>query len=113
MPAQHTICPAQPTELLPLPEGVGEEVPVICNSRSGVLLLRSQRILHNGSTMSASRFETICGKGDAKKWKCSVHLEPSPGVSGQVLLSFICMHAHHHLLPRLASKEPGSTVFVP
>ncbi len=74
----------QPVELLPLPEGVAEEVPVICNGRSGLLLLRSQRVLHNGGTMSASRFETVCGKGDAKKWKCSVHLEPSPGLSGQV-----------------------------
>ena len=84
MPNQ-ALC-VQPVELMPLPEGVAEEVPVICNGRSGLLLLRSQRVLHNGGTMSASRFETVCGKGDAKKWKCSVHLEPSPGLSGQVSL---------------------------
>ena len=40
--------------------------------------------MFNGTDMSASRFESACGKGDAKKWKCSVHVEASPGVSGAV-----------------------------
>ena len=74
----------QAVQLLPLPAGVPEEVPVICNGRSGLLNLRTQRVLHNGAELSASRFEALCGKGDAKKWKCSVHLEVAPGVSGEV-----------------------------
>ena len=64
----------QPVELLPLAAGLSEEVPVICNGRSGILLLRSQRILHNGSTMSASRFETI-RQGRCKK----VEVQRAPG----------------------------------
>ena len=67
-----------------LPEGVPEVLAVICNGRSAALHLRTQRVTFNGAEMSASRFESVCGKGDAKKWKCSVHLEAAPGVSGEV-----------------------------
>lgn len=31
----------------------------------------SQRVLYNGQEMAPSRFEVMCGKPDAKKWKMS------------------------------------------
>lgn len=34
--------------------------------------LRTQRVTYDGQEMSASRFEQLCGKGDAKKWKSSL-----------------------------------------
>ena len=68
---------------MPLPPNTPEQVHVICNGRSAVLILRTQRVIASGGEMSASRFETVCGKGDAKKWKCSIHLELQPGVPGQ------------------------------
>jgi hypothetical protein len=36
------------------------------------MLLRSQKVMWDGHEISASRFEQICGKGDAKKWKTSL-----------------------------------------
>lgn len=69
----------QPEELLPLLEGVPEEIPVHCNGRSALLVIRTQRVLFNGQDMSASKFELTCGKGDAKKWKCSLWLEDENG----------------------------------
>ena len=71
--------PLQPEELLPLPEGVPEEVAVHCNGRSALLVVRTQRVLHQGQDISASKFESLCGKGDAKKWKCSLWLEDEEG----------------------------------
>ena len=66
-------------ELVPLPEGVEEEVPVHCNGRSAFLLVRMQRVRYGGQDISASKFEALCGKGDAKKWKCSLWLEDEAG----------------------------------
>ena len=74
----------QAVQLLPLPRGMPEVVRVCCNGRSGEMHVRTQRVTHAGVIMSASRFENACGKGDAKKWKCSVHLEAAPGVAGEV-----------------------------
>ena len=62
-----------------LPEGVPEALPVICNGRSARLLIRRQRVLMNGLEMAPSRFEQLSGKGDAKKWKCSVFTEGPDG----------------------------------
>lgn len=81
----------QAVELIQLPPNTPERVHVICNGRSGILTLRTQRVLAGGTEMSASRFETVCGKGDAKKWKCSIFLEIQPGVSGQVGLQCTCL----------------------
>ena len=69
----------QRVDLLPMPEGTPEEVPVTCNGRVAVMLLRSQRMRYNGVEISASKFEALCGKGDAKKWKNSVHHADAEG----------------------------------
>ena len=66
-------------ELLPLPAGVPEEVAVNCNGRTGTMIIRMQRVMYQGQEMSASKFEAICGKGDAKKWKSSLWLEDEHG----------------------------------
>ena len=82
--AELECLPLQPVDLMPLPPNSAERLRVICNGRSAVLILRTQRVIAAGAEMSASRFETVCGKGDAKKWKSSIHLESAPGVPGQV-----------------------------
>ncbi len=74
----------QYAELVRLAENVPEEVPVTCAGRSAVLNIRSQIVTFAGQRMSASRFETVCGKGDAKKWKCSIWLEGPDGSQEQV-----------------------------
>ena len=66
-------------ELVPLPEGVPEVLPITCNGRSGVLLVRTQRVQHSQAEMSASKFEQVCGKGDAQKWKSSIWVEAPDG----------------------------------
>ena len=43
-----------------------------------------QVVAFGGARMSASRFETVCGKGDAKKWKSSIWLEGPDGSQQQV-----------------------------
>lgn len=75
---------SQFAELVALPEGVPEELPVTCAGRSAVLNVRSQIVTFAGQRMSASRFETVCGKGDAKKWKSSIWLEGEDGGQEQV-----------------------------
>ena len=75
---------SQFAELVALPEGVPEELPVTCAGRSAVLNVRSQIVTFAGQRMSASRFETVCGKGDAKKWKSSIWLEGEDGSQEQV-----------------------------
>ncbi|KAK9827616.1 hypothetical protein WJX81_006673 [Elliptochloris bilobata] len=60
--------------LEPLAPGVPESVPVVCAGRTGLLHVRTQRVAYVGGEVSASRFETLCGKGDAKKWKTSIWL---------------------------------------
>jgi hypothetical protein len=56
-----------------MPAGVPETVPIFCNGRTAVLDLRSQRVMHEGEEMPPSRFEQVCGKGDAKKWKATLY----------------------------------------
>ena len=62
-----------------LPDGVPERLPVTCNGRSAVFLLRSQRVVFQDHDMAPSRFEQLSGKGDAKKWKCSIFTEDADG----------------------------------
>ena len=76
-------------ELVPLPEGVPEVLPITCNGRSGVLLVRTQRVQHSQAEMSASKFEQVCGKGDAKKWKSSIWVEAPDGSQIMVLASTV------------------------
>lgn len=59
-------------ELTQLPAGVPEEVPICCNGRSAVLHVRQQKVEYEGELMPPSRFEQVCGKGDAKKWKATL-----------------------------------------
>eukprot|EP00775_Hariotina_reticulata_P014033 gene14033-14148_t len=56
-----------------LPEGVMEQMQVTCNGKSGTFVVRAQRVLVGGVEYTASRFEAMCGKGDAKKWKSSLY----------------------------------------
>ncbi|GIL47092.1 hypothetical protein Vafri_4003, partial [Volvox africanus] len=66
--------PPAVVELLPLPEGIPEELPVLCCGRRAVLMLRTQRVQYEGALMPVANFEKICGRGDAKKWKSSLWL---------------------------------------
>ncbi len=60
-------------DLLPLPEGTPETVQVMCNGKGpGTFLVRQQRVVYEDKEMSASRFEALCGRADAKKWKTSL-----------------------------------------
>lgn len=76
----------QAVQLVPLPEGVPEVLDVTCNGRSGKLLVRTQRVLHCDAEMSASKFEQVCGKGDAKKWKSSIWTEDADGQQDMVCM---------------------------
>jgi hypothetical protein len=70
--------PPVETPLMPLPPGVGEEVEIFCNGRHAVFTLRGQRVVFEGEEMPPSRFEAVCGKGDAKKWKATLlYFDPS------------------------------------
>jgi hypothetical protein len=71
--------PPPPTELLPLPENVPEQLEVVCNGTRGTLLLRAQRVLVGGQELAASRYEDMCGRGGAKKWKSSVWAADADG----------------------------------
>jgi hypothetical protein len=71
--------PPPPTELLPLPDGVPEQLEVVCNGTRGTLLLRPQRVLVGGQELAASRYEDMCGRGGAKKWKSSVWAADAEG----------------------------------
>lgn len=77
--------PLQHATLMPMPEGVPEELHVACAGRLAVLSVRSQTVTFGGQTMSASRFEAVCGKGDAKKWKSSLWAASPEGIPLQVL----------------------------
>ena len=46
-------------ELMPLPEDVPDEQTVVCGSKSGTFLTRTQRVVLDGVEMSASRFEQV------------------------------------------------------
>ncbi|KAK9863053.1 hypothetical protein WJX84_000545 [Apatococcus fuscideae] len=65
--------------LLELREGIPEDVRITCNGHAGLMNVRTQRILAGTAEMSASRFEHVCGKGDAKKWKTSIWTEGPVG----------------------------------
>ena len=82
----------QAVELVPLPEGVPEVLSVTCNGRSGRLLVRSQRVLQGDTEMSASKFEQVCGKGDAKKWKSSIWTEGKDGQQDMVCMLLLISH---------------------
>ena len=55
-----------------IPNGVPEQVSITCNGRNAVLDIRLQRVIYEGDEMPPSRFEQVCGKGDAKKWKATL-----------------------------------------
>ena len=80
--------PVQAAVLMPLPEGVPDELHVACAGRLAVLTVRSQTVTFGGQTMSASRFEAVCGKGDAKKWKSSLWAASPEGISLQVGIGY-------------------------
>ena len=82
------LCPAQPAKLMQLPEGVPEELPVACAGRLALMNVRSQTVTFGGTVMSASRFEAVCGKGDAKKWKSSLWAASPEGIPEQVTAKF-------------------------
>jgi hypothetical protein len=71
--------PPPPTDLLPLPDGVPERLAVVCNGTRGTLLLRPQRVLVGEHELTASRYEDMCGRGGAKKWKSSVWAADADG----------------------------------
>lgn len=79
-------------KLLPLPDGVPEGVPVECNGKRGSLLVRSQRVVYGGEEMTASRFEQMCGKGEAKKWKCSLWYADREGRSEVQMHDWLAIH---------------------
>lgn len=64
--------PPPKMDLGQLPAGVPEEAPIICNGRTAVLHVRQQKVQYEGELMPPSRFEQVCGKGDAKKWKATL-----------------------------------------
>lgn len=88
----HAVWFLQEVELVPLPEGVPDVLNVTCNGRSGKLLVRSQRVLHGDTEMSASKFEQMCGKGDAKKWKSSIWTEGEDGQQEVVCIFLLISH---------------------
>lgn len=72
-PPPHALARAHAqVDLLPLPANTPESIPVVCCGRFGEFLVRSQRVVHEGEAHTASRFEALCGRGDAKKWKNSL-----------------------------------------
>ena len=57
---------------MPLPDTAREQVTVECNGIRGTFYLRCQKVMHQGVLIPAARFESLCGRGDAKKWKSSL-----------------------------------------
>jgi hypothetical protein len=51
---------------------VPEQVDVYCNGKHATFLLRAQKVVFEDEEMPPSRFEAVCGKGDAKKWKATL-----------------------------------------
>jgi len=82
--ADTLLCVVQPATLMALPDGVPEELHVACAGRLGLMNVRSQTVMFGGQAMSASRFEAVCGKGDAKKWKSSLWAASQEGIPEQV-----------------------------
>ncbi|KAF6264248.1 hypothetical protein COO60DRAFT_1698474 [Scenedesmus sp. NREL 46B-D3] len=85
--------PPPPVELLPLPDNTPDELQVVCNGKQGTLLLRQQRVLVGGQELTASRFEAMCGKGDAKKWKSSLWVADADGEPQRPMGDFLSERA--------------------
>lgn len=97
-PAAKAAKPSGPPpklDLGQLPAGVPEEVPIFCNGRTAVLHVRQQKVRCDGELMPPSRFEQVCGKGDAKKWKATLfHYDTAteqPTVCMQVCMLLLCL----------------------
>ncbi|CAG9464975.1 unnamed protein product [Pedinophyceae sp. YPF-701] len=80
--------PADPGPLKELPEGMPEELRIVCNGKSGVMHMRTQKVQYNGQELTASRFEHLSGRGDAKKWKISICVELDDGEAGETMQEF-------------------------
>lgn len=50
-----------------------------------------QRVLYDGAEMPPSKFEAICGKADAKKWKSSLWLEGPDGEPVEVRRAYVVL----------------------
>jgi hypothetical protein len=78
MPAWHTLhscltdTPRQlpQVELLELPPGVPELLPVVCNGHRAQLALRTQRVVYRGQEMAPSRFEAMAGATEGVQGAC-------------------------------------------
>ncbi|DBA81836.1 TPA: hypothetical protein ACH3X1_007555 [Trebouxia sp. C0004] len=104
--------PPVAVELTPLPNGVPEVLHVTCNGRSGLLLVRTQRIQHGESEISASKFEQVCGKGDAKKWKCSIWTEAEDGSQDMMMQEWLALHKlDRKQLAALAGNAQAAQVY--
>ena len=66
-------------------------------------------VAFGGARMSASRFETVCGKGDAKKWKSSIWLEGPDGSQLQVWVCGLCVLHCLEVLICWPMRAPCST----
>ncbi|DBA76675.1 TPA: hypothetical protein ACH3X2_008711 [Trebouxia sp. C0005] len=104
--------PPVAVQLIPLPEGVPEVLHVTCNGRSGLLLVRTQRVQHGESEISASKFEQVCGKGDAKKWKCSIWTEAKDGSQDMMMQEWLALHKlDRKQLAALAGNAQAAQVY--
>ena len=75
---------------MPLPKGVPETVPVECNGMRGMFHVRCQRVSHQDALIPAARFETLCGRGDAKKWKSSLWYVNEETKTAEMQMSVRC-----------------------
>jgi hypothetical protein len=57
-------------ELLELPPGVPELLPVVCNGHRAQLALRTQRVVYRGQEMAPSRFEAMAGATEGVQGAC-------------------------------------------
>lgn len=97
--------PPEPSELSPLPDNIPEELPVVCNGRHGVFVTRTQHVKYSGYEYTASRFEHMCGKGDAKKWKCSIWAVNDTGVAEEMMQDWLgSRHLDRVALAKLAAN---------
>ena len=94
--------------LLPLPEGCPETLKIVCNGKKAVLNVRNQMVEYDGSEVTATRFEQLCGRPDSKKWKTSLCVD-LPGVGNESEPETVGMWLEnnaldHRLLSRLADN---------